>query len=56
MQVPTRVDVTPNPIADNVDCRIPWVDLGRLKMPIRVGTTCIACLFPAALVRLWISS
>jgi hypothetical protein len=56
MQVPTRVDVTPNPIVDNVDYRIPWDDLGRLKIPIRVGTTCIACLFPAALVGLWISS
>jgi hypothetical protein len=56
MQVPMRADAIPNPIADNVDYRIPWVDLGRLKMPIRVGTTCIACLFPVALVRLWISS
>jgi hypothetical protein len=29
MQVPRRADVTPNPIADNVDYRIPWVDLDR---------------------------
>ena len=56
MQVPRRADVTPNPIADNVDYRIPWDVLGRLWMPIRVDTTCIACPFPAALLSLWISS
>ena len=56
MQVPRRADVTPNPIADNADCRIPSVCLDPLKMPIRAGTNDISYRFPAALSCPWISS
>ena len=56
MQVQMRVDVTPNPIVDNADCRIPLVGLDPLKLSIRAGTSDISYRFPAALLCPWISS
>ena len=56
MQVQMRADVTPNPIADNVDCRIPSAGLDPMKLPIHGGTSDISYRFPAALPCPWISS
>ena len=56
MQVQMRAGVTPSPIADNVDCRIPSAGLDPMKLPRHGGTSDISYRFPAALPCPWISS
>ena len=56
MRALTRAGVTPNPIDDNADCRIPSAGLDPLMWLIHAGTIDIVCRFPAALVSRCISS
>ena len=56
MRALTRAGVTPNPIDDNADCRIPSAGLDPMKLPRHGGTSDISYRFPAALPCPWISS